>query len=41
VTLPIYAATPNPIELQRVADLMQQFGALSQRLDVASFTRTG
>jgi NitT/TauT family transport system substrate-binding protein len=41
VTLPIYAATPNPIELQRVADLMQQFGNLSQRLDVASFTRTG
>jgi len=41
VTLPIYAATPNPIELQRVADLMQQFGNLSQRLDVASFTRSG
>jgi NitT/TauT family transport system substrate-binding protein len=41
VTLPIYAATPNPIELQRVADLMQQFGTLSQRLDVASFTSTG
>jgi NitT/TauT family transport system substrate-binding protein len=41
VTLPIYAATPNPIELQRVADLMQQFGIVSQRLDVASFTRTG
>jgi NitT/TauT family transport system substrate-binding protein len=41
VTLPIYAATPNPIELQRVADLMQQFGTLKQRLDVASFTRSG
>ena len=39
VTLPIYSATPNAIELQRVADLMQQFGDLSQRLDVASFTR--
>jgi NitT/TauT family transport system substrate-binding protein len=41
VTLPIYSATPNPLELQRVADLMQQFGTLSQRLDVASFTRSG
>jgi NitT/TauT family transport system substrate-binding protein len=41
VTLPIYATTPNPIELQRVADLMQQFGNLNQRLDVASFTRSG
>jgi NitT/TauT family transport system substrate-binding protein len=41
VTLPIYAATPNPLELQRVADLMQQFGTLPQRLDVASFTSTG
>jgi NitT/TauT family transport system substrate-binding protein len=41
VTLPIYASTPNPVELQRVADLMQQFGTLSQRLDVASFTRSG
>jgi NitT/TauT family transport system substrate-binding protein len=40
VTLPIYSATINAIELQRVADLMQQFGTLSQRLDVASFTRT-
>ncbi len=39
VTLPIYSATPNATELQRVADLMQQFGNLSQRLDVASFTR--
>jgi NitT/TauT family transport system substrate-binding protein len=41
VTLPIYSATPNATELQRVADLMQQFGTLSQRLDVASFTRSG
>jgi len=40
VTLPIYSATPNALELQRVADLMQQFGNLSQRLDVASFTRS-
>jgi NitT/TauT family transport system substrate-binding protein len=40
VTLPIYSATPNATELQRVADLMQQFGNLSQRLDVASFTRS-
>jgi NitT/TauT family transport system substrate-binding protein len=40
VTLPIYSNTPNPTELQRVADLMQQFGIVSQRLDVASFTRT-
>jgi NitT/TauT family transport system substrate-binding protein len=41
VTLPIYSSTPNALELQRVADLMQQFGSLSQRLDVASFTRGG
>jgi NitT/TauT family transport system substrate-binding protein len=40
VTLPIYSNTPNPTELQRVADLMQQFGIVSQRVDVASFTRT-
>ncbi len=41
VTLPIYSSTPNALELQRVADLMQQFGSLTQRLDVASFTRGG
>jgi NitT/TauT family transport system substrate-binding protein len=40
-TLPQYTATPDIKTLQRVADLMQRFGKLSQRLDVGSFTRSG
>ncbi len=40
-TLPQYTATADVKTLQRVADLMQQFGRLNQRLEVASFTRSG
>jgi NitT/TauT family transport system substrate-binding protein len=40
-TLPAYTATPDATALQRVADLMKQFGKLNQSLDVASFTRSG
>lgn len=40
-TLPEYTATPDAKALQRVADLMKQFGKLDQSLDVASFTRSG
>jgi NitT/TauT family transport system substrate-binding protein len=39
-TLPEYTATPDAKALQRVADLMKQFGKLNQSLDVASFTRS-
>jgi NitT/TauT family transport system substrate-binding protein len=41
LTLPRYAAVPDPARLQRVADLMRQQGKLTRELEVASFTRAG
>jgi NitT/TauT family transport system substrate-binding protein len=41
LTLPQYAAVPDPARLQRVADLMRQQGKVAHQLDVASFTRAG
>ncbi len=40
-TLPTYTATPDARALQRVADLMKQFGKLDKPLDVTTFTRSG
>jgi NitT/TauT family transport system substrate-binding protein len=39
LTLPEYVADLDASKLQRVADLMQDEGKVSQKVDVASFTK--
>jgi NitT/TauT family transport system substrate-binding protein len=41
LTLPEYVADLDASKLQRVADLMQEQGKVSQKVDVASFTQAG